>query len=43
MRCATCLDVIDNMKKALEALKNSNVELYNKLIAKEYYNKYLNM
>ena len=41
MQCATCLDVIDNTRKALEAIKNSNPELYNNLIKKDYYKKYL--
>lgn len=41
MECATCLDVISNTRKALENLKETNTELYNKLVAKEYYAKYL--
>ena len=42
MNCATCLDVIENTKKALESLKETNINLYNKLIEKPYYKKYLN-
>lgn len=41
MECATCLDVIANTKKALESLKETNQDLYNKLIEKPYYKKYL--
>lgn len=39
--CATCLDVISNTKKALESLKKTNESLYNKLVSKEYYAKYI--
>lgn len=41
MNCATCLDVISNTKKALESLKKTNESLYNKLVSKEYYAKYI--
>lgn len=41
MRCATCLDVISNTKKALEAVREERPELYNKLIQKPYYSKYM--
>lgn len=41
MECATCLDVISNTRKALESLKETNVGLYNTLVAKDYYKKYL--
>ena len=41
MNCATCLDVISNTKKALEYLKKTNESLYNKLVSKEYYAKYI--
>lgn len=41
MECATCLDVISNTKKALESLKETNKSLYNELIKKDYYKKYL--
>lgn len=39
--CATCLDVISNTRKALENLKQTNLNLYNELIKKDYYKKYL--
>lgn len=41
MRCATCLDVISNMKKALEKLQEVNIDLYNKLMLNDYYRKYM--
>lgn len=39
--CATCIDVKENTKKALESLSQTNKVLYNELIKKEYYRKYL--
>ena len=39
--CATCLDVIANTKKALEALKETNRPLFEELSKKEYYKRYL--
>ena len=41
MECATCLDVISNTRKALENIKETNPELYDTLIEKEYYRRYL--
>lgn len=41
MNCATCLDVIANTKKALEAISESNPDLYDSLVAEDYYKKYL--
>ena len=32
MECATCLDVIANTRKALEAIKTENPVLYNDLV-----------
>lgn len=43
MSCATCLDVISNMKKALSAIRDSNKKLYDKLIENEYYKNYMEM
>lgn len=43
MSCATCLDVISNMKKALSAIRDSNKKLYDKLIENEYYKNYTEM
>ena len=40
-RCATCIDVKENTKKALEAIAKEDLGLYNKLVAKDYYKKYL--
>lgn len=39
--CATCLDVAAATKKALKVLKETNNELYTKLIQNPYYQKYL--
>lgn len=41
MRCATCLDVISNTKKALEKIQETNIDLYNNLVEQDYYKKYL--
>lgn len=41
LNCATCLDVAEATKKALEVLKETNNELYTKLIQNPYYQKYL--
>lgn len=43
MRCATCLDVISNTKKALEKIQEVNIDLYNKLMLNDYYRKYMEM
>ena len=43
MSCATCLDVISNMKKALSAIRDSNKKLYDRLIENEYYKNYMEM
>lgn len=40
--CATCIDVKENMKLALQALEKDNPELYNNLIKMNYYKTYLN-
>lgn len=39
--CATCLDVKSATKKALENLKENNKSLFDELIKKDYYKKYL--
>lgn len=39
--CATCLDVKSATKKALENLKETNRVLFDELIKKDYYKKYL--
>lgn len=41
MRCATCLDVISNTKKALIAIEKENRQLFKQLLDKPYYRKYM--